>query len=484
MKISIFGDTIVGKQRDHNEDSFIILCDINKQWKEVNDQQVSISDSRGLIFAVADGMGGTNAGEVASAIALSTVKEKIGTIPYNIKSPEQIHRIFNSIILSIHSNIQKEARKNKEAKGMGTTIVLGWILKSVLYITWIGDSRCYYYNKTTHSQLTPFSEDHSLVWSMVKSGEITPEEARLSSESNLLLQSLGDTNQVPMPDFKWVRLSVNDRILLCSDGLNSMLSAVGIQQILDFSESSKETSLSLINAANNAGGHDNITSIIIDINEIGPVLSSKLGNKLFKRSLFKGLIVFLVLALIGAGIFFSDKKTNYIGWIKRNLLLIIQKDSVQPDKIIIPDVLGTQTDTTSISRQNISDTTNNRELNKGTTNIVMSEDKMAPLLSSEQAKKSLQIAMDRINSIELKIIPVRPGESEYQPDYYNLHGKRLEGILHSLDSLKNRINIYAEIQDNNIVRLKVTNIEEFRILSLFHYIDNLNVVTENILSSQ
>ncbi len=298
MKISVFGDTIVGKQRDHNEDSLLIQYDNNKQWSEINDQQIEISDSRGLIFAVADGMGGTNAGEVASAVAINTLKEKIKTIPEAIKSPDQIHRILKSIILTIHHNIVKEAKRSKENKGMGTTIVIGWILNNILYIIWIGDSRCYHYNKTKHNQLTPFSDDHSLVWSRVKSGEITDEEARLSSESNLLLQSLGDTFHDPHPDFKWIELSDNDRVLLCSDGLNSMLSTLGIQQILDFSNSTKETCQSLINSANNAGGHDNITAILIDI------ISKSLtfGPAIKKRSFYKrwllGLIAFLILAVI------------------------------------------------------------------------------------------------------------------------------------------------------------------------------------------
>jgi len=484
MKISIFGDTIVGKQRDHNEDSFVILCDINKQWQEINDQQISISDSRGLIFAVADGMGGTNAGEVASAVAVNTIKEKIDTISYIIKSPEQIHKIFNSIILTIHTNILKETKKNKETKGMGTTIVLGLILKNVLYVTWIGDSRCYHYNKTTHVHLTPFSEDHSLVWSRVKSGEITPEEARLSSESNLLLQSLGDTYQHPHPDFKWIKLANNDRILLCSDGLNSMLSAIGIQQILDFSDSTKDTCQSLINASNNAGGHDNITAILVDIIETDTTSKSSVGDKPFNKRWSKGLVTFLVLTLIGIGAYFTDKKLNYIDDIKKKFLSIIQKDSTNTVNNKEPGSTTDQSDSISLYPQNIIDTTTIPDLEKEPTNNKKTKVKAGSVLNPEKVKQSLQTAMDRIKRIEIKIDSIQPNNSEYQPEFYLVHSKSLESILHSLDSLKNRIRGFAEIKDYEIVRLKEFNIEENKISSILRTIDSLNTSTENILSSQ
>jgi protein phosphatase len=484
MKISVFGDTIVGKQRDHNEDAFIILSDINGQWQEINDQQINISQSRGLIFSIADGMGGTKAGEVASAIALSTIKEKIAAIPSKIKNPDQVHKIFNPIISSINSNIINETKKNKETKGMGTTIVLGWIFKSTLYVTWIGDSRCYHYNKSKHDQLNPFSEDHSLVWSLVKSGEITPEEARLSNESNLILQSLGDTHQDPKPDFKWISLSTGDRILLCSDGLNSMLSAVGIQQILDFSESTKETCQGLINAANNAGGYDNITAIIVDINEIDPGSKSTMRTKYYNKSWFKGLITLLVLACIGAGIFFTNKKNNYIGKIQRNLFPIIQNDRIQETTDVKTDSTQPQPETIIPSNQSNPDTLSNHDLKDKATNKLNPEFETISMILPEQLKKSLQIAMDRIETIELKILPVQPGQSEYESEFYALNGARLESILHSLDSLRKKIYNYAEFQDHEIVRLKVTSIAEKKVVSIFDFIDNLNVITENILSSQ
>lgn len=483
MKLSVFGDTIVGKQRDHNEDSFIILNDLNKQWQEVNDQTISISGSRGLIVAVADGMGGTNAGEVASSIALSTVKERIKEIPFNIKNPDQVQRIFSSIIQSINTNIIREAKKNKETTGMGTTIILGWIFKNTLFITWIGDSRCYHYNNKTYDQLVPLSDDHSLVWSRVKSGEITPEEARLSSESNLLLQSLGDTFQDPIPDFKWIKLGKKDRILLCSDGLNSMLSAVGIQQILDFSDSTKETCLSLINAANNAGGHDNITAVLIDVIETDTDSKTSFRSNIFDKKWFRVLITLILLVLFVTGAFLANKRFNIISSLNNTFRSIVNKDSKKSAADIATDLTTTQTDTTGVHDHDLTDTNVIHGPKEETENRILATEKYVSMLDTAQSKKALKIALDRIEMIELKIEPVQPGKSEYQPEFYNRHSKRLESILHSLDSLKNQIKKYAEIKDYEIVSIRVKNIEENKVVSLIRTIDNLNTRTENILSA-
>jgi len=484
MKLSVFGDTIVGKQRDHNEDSFVILNDVNNLWQEVNDRQITFSGSRGLIFAVADGMGGTNAGEVASAIALSTVRQEIVSIPQNIGSPDQVRKIFGSIIQTVNSSIIREAKKNTETQGMGTTIVLGWIFNNTLFVTWIGDSRCYHYNKNTYNELIPFSDDHSLVWSRVKSGEITPEEARLSSESNLLLQSLGDSFQEPRPDFKWINLSDKDRILLCSDGLNSMLSAIGIQQILDFSDSTKETCQSLINAANNAGGHDNITAILIDILETDKDTGPSVRKGFFKSKWFKGLITLLALALISSVVIITDRKLNYINKITGTILSVFRDDSNEPAGNITPPPTTHQTDTITSQKQDFTDNDAEQEPEEAAAGKVITKDKMVPRLKPEQAKRELQTVLDRIKTIRLKIEPVRPGKSEYQPEFYTVHSKDLESILYSLDSLENQIRTYAEIKEHEIISIKVTDIEENKIVSLINTIDKLNLFTENILSSQ
>ena len=222
MKIRFYGHSDVGANRDNNEDSFLILSHVENSWVEINEGYIDISDSQGAVFVVADGMGGANAGEVASGLAIQTIKEellKLKTLPVELG---EISRLMTSFAMAGHRRIIKEANKDRAREGMGTTIVLGWILKDCLYVVWSGDSRCYIHKKTKGIGLLPYTDDHSLVWVQVKNHEITPEEARLSDESNLILQSLGGSIKKPEPEFKWTRLENKDRILFCSDGVNSM----------------------------------------------------------------------------------------------------------------------------------------------------------------------------------------------------------------------------------------------------------------------
>ncbi len=269
MNLSLYGSSHNGRKRDHNEDAYLILCKKDEIWIEVNDLKIDLSESQGAVFVVADGLGGANAGEIASEIAVSTVKEYITNIfPLQDKTAE-IQKKMTSLIHEGHHKIIKESINNNHLQGMGTTIVLGYVVKNVLYVVWCGDSRCYIYNREFHSKLEPFTVDHSLVWKKVLKKEISEEEARLSMNSNILLKCMGADFKEPSPDFKFKKLKNNDRILFCSDGLNSMLSSKEIQQILDFSSTPKSACESLIYFANNAGGLDNITIIVADVSGTG-----------------------------------------------------------------------------------------------------------------------------------------------------------------------------------------------------------------------
>lgn len=308
MKLSICGKSNDGRQRDHNEDSFIILADIDNLWSEVNNQKLNVINSRGVICILADGMGGANAGELASEIAVKTVAEEIQKMESVPKAVDEIKKFMISMILTGHKRILKAARRSNENKGMGTTLVIAWFINQYIFVAWSGDSRCYLYRPEESKVLYPFTDDHSLVWERVKNGEITPEEARLSDESNLILQSLGGSLQKPEPDFRWGKINQNDRILVCSDGLNSMLSDVGIQQILEFEKNTCSTCQALVDSANNAGGYDNITVAIIDIledepgsHETAPPVTRK------RRGIYRRFLIFLLaLLLILTGYLFRN----------------------------------------------------------------------------------------------------------------------------------------------------------------------------------
>ncbi|HLO57296.1 MAG TPA: protein phosphatase 2C domain-containing protein [Bacteroidales bacterium] len=313
MKISVYGETNVGRQRDHNEDSFGIFCHCNTTGFELNDQQIELAQQEAILFMVADGMGGANAGEIASSIAVQKVGSRFKTHKDALKDTGQIQKFLFSVIADAHSAILKKARNDESLKGMGTTIILGYITGHSLYLAWAGDSRIYHFNTSWGVSLRPFSDDHSLVWSKVRKGEMTPEEARNSSESNLILNAVGDPLQKPAPDFKSVILQTGDRLVMCSDGMNSMLSDSGIQQLIEFSSSTKETCKSLIKAACNAGGRDNVTVIVVDILDAPKptkeVVTRKQKNR---RRIWPFFVILLLVMLVYAGTRYNIEIRNFI----------------------------------------------------------------------------------------------------------------------------------------------------------------------------
>lgn len=262
-KVEIFGMTDVGQVRDHNEDNFLISRNLKeKDWSYNRNEAVDLGPW-GALLLVADGMGGTNAGEVASHIAQESVKEdfeKLKEIPEGDKKREQL---LVRMIKSAHERIVKHQRENLETAGMGTTLIIAWLIGNKLHVAWSGDSRCYVYRG--EALLQPFSDDHSLVWSLVKAGEISPEEARTHPESNIITQSLGEPSRPPKPSAKSTVLHPGDKVMVCSDGLNGMLSDEQIRHYLAQDIPVAEICRQLTDAANQAGGTDNITVLMAQV---------------------------------------------------------------------------------------------------------------------------------------------------------------------------------------------------------------------------
>ncbi|WP_372906400.1 PP2C family protein-serine/threonine phosphatase, partial [Rhodohalobacter sp.] len=221
-KISIFGITDVGRSRTHNEDDFAICKDLsNHKWGFKRGEVHSFSEL-GALLIVADGMGGENAGEVASNLAQATVKEDFDQLEEAPDSTAEKEEFLAKSILRAHQAVVNHQHKNLETAGMGTTLVIAWVIEDLVHVAWSGDSRCYIYNG--QQSLYPFTEDHSLVWKMVEDNQMTPEEARVHPESNIVTQSLGDEKNPPQPSVKTAKLFKGNRLILCSDGLNGMLS--------------------------------------------------------------------------------------------------------------------------------------------------------------------------------------------------------------------------------------------------------------------
>lgn len=262
---TLFGITDVGRQRTHNEDNFVVSRDVSaNEWGFRRDAVVE-AGAGGALLIVADGMGGTNAGEVASHLAQESVRkafQQLTTIP---ESSSKREKFLRQCILNAHEQIIEHQHKHLETAGMGTTLVIAWVIGESLHTAWSGDSRCYVYDGS--SPLKPFTDDHSMVWELVKKGSLTPEEARTHPESNLILQSLGSPDNPPKPSVRSTKLRAGNRVLVCSDGLNGMLPDQRIEQLLSEGNGTAETCADLVKQANMAGGEDNITCLLLDVLE-------------------------------------------------------------------------------------------------------------------------------------------------------------------------------------------------------------------------
>ena len=226
-----------GKVRDHNEDSVIIAENLNKE----------------ILMAVADGMGGHNAGEIASSIAISHIGKRFKEIS-SVGNKEDAINWLQETVSEINVLIYKYTDEHPESAGMGTTFVVTILTKDFLLYGNIGDSSGFAVRKEKIHKITM---DHTLVNMLVKSGELTEEEAKDHPRKNVLMKALGATTSVDMDIFD-VETDI-DGILLCSDGLTNMLDHEQILKVLTEDLTVKEKVEKLIYKANNRGGNDNIS---------------------------------------------------------------------------------------------------------------------------------------------------------------------------------------------------------------------------------
>ena len=230
--------TDTGKVRDHNEDNVIILNNEHQEY----------------ILAVADGMGGHKAGEVASALAINHLTEEFYRLETLGDKNTTIDWLRN-IVTEINNKIFEYTKENPDSKGMGTTLVIA--IKTNDYILYgnIGDSSGFVIKK---GKLTKVTKDHSLVNLLVSTGELTEEEAKFHPRKNVLMRALGANNPIDIDIFD-VETNV-DGLFLCSDGLTNMLTPEQIEKVLNDDELEIEECVEkLIKKANARGGNDNIS---------------------------------------------------------------------------------------------------------------------------------------------------------------------------------------------------------------------------------
>ena len=235
------GKTDVGIRRDTNQDNIFV-------------SEGPIGPLPNL-FIVADGMGGHAAGDFASRYAISVVTDFIKKS--SVQNPISL---LKRALVYAGNEVFREAERDKEKGGMGTTMVCCVLDGNSLYVANIGDSRLY----VIHDDIRQITMDHSLVEELIRSGQLERNKGRNHPEKNIITRAMGSRDEA-MPDFFEVSLTEGDYVLLCSDGLTNMVKDDEIRDIVSESEGLEQAVSSLIQRANYYGGNDNISAIVISV---------------------------------------------------------------------------------------------------------------------------------------------------------------------------------------------------------------------------
>jgi PPM family protein phosphatase len=250
MTIAARGQTDVGRKRDHNEDSFLVDEDLG-------------------LFIVADGMGGHAGGGTASRLAVETIQARMRvareaepelfTVPAPLEE-SALREVLRDAVESACQSIYQAAQGDPSLAGMGTTVTAVVLAGQNTFVAHVGDSRCYLVRR---GRIYQVSEDHSLVNEQLKAGAITPDEARHSRFKNIITRSVGFEADVAV-DMMGLEVEPGDRLVICCDGLSNL---VDDQEILEAVSATplEEAPKKLIDLANERGGDDNVTVIVVHV---------------------------------------------------------------------------------------------------------------------------------------------------------------------------------------------------------------------------
>ena len=254
--------TEIGNVREHNEDSLTVLPPL---------------------FAVADGMGGHEAGEVASEITINTLND----LAPQSADAEALARA----VVAANLNVIKAPSQGVGREGMGTTLTAAILEKERLVIAQVGDSRAYLLHNGSLQQLT---RDHSLMADMIEAGQLTEAEARVHPNRSVITRAIGSDPHM-QPDLYELNVETGDRLLLCSDGICGMIEDHEIASIMRQAPSAQSCADQLVEAALAAGGFDNATAVVVDVEGFKAVREKKQARK--SKALAIGVIVCLLAAL-------------------------------------------------------------------------------------------------------------------------------------------------------------------------------------------
>ena len=257
--------------RNGNEDSMFVNADLGASEGVAffeSDKETSLTD-QGCLLVVADGMGGMNAGEIASEITVNVVKKDFSKerIPVSASAtPLGREDYLKDVISEADIEVKKYAETHPECEGMGSTVVIAWLYGNEASIAWLGDSRAYLFREP--DGLKQLSKDHSYVQELVDKGKITEEEAFNHPYNNVITRSIGDLSKNAEADTVTVKLYKKDIILLNSDGLSGVLHDDEIGQVIrENRDTMSSCRMALWKAAEAAEWHDNVTAVLCEILE-------------------------------------------------------------------------------------------------------------------------------------------------------------------------------------------------------------------------
>jgi protein phosphatase len=260
VRVKLFARTDVGQVREHNEDNFLVADMSRRSRGLLEANRATGIGPQGAVFAVCDGMGGAAAGEIASQLAVDIIYERLvdGLDEHALKRDELARRLVRAVETA-GLRIFHEAKADRSRRGMGTTVTAAALVDDHLFLAQVGDSRGYILRGETLVQVT---RDQSLVNQLIEAGQLTEEEAETFEHNNIILQALGTSDTVQV-DLTYVELRKGDILLLCSDGLSGMVRFDEIRELLKSSVEPLDICKGLTERANLAGGHDNITVIVV-----------------------------------------------------------------------------------------------------------------------------------------------------------------------------------------------------------------------------
>ena len=235
----------VGKVRENNQDAFYVSRDLSFP-----------------LYMVADGMGGHNAGEVASVMAMDIIEKRFLESKDDLKNEDMVIKLIKKLVEEANTKIYLKSLENEKYKGMGTTITLSYIFNKKICIGHVGDSRAYLIRDEDMLQIT---EDHSFVNELLKTGSITKEEAKTHPKRNMITRAVGSSSIIEM-DLIIKEYNKDDILILCSDGLFNMLKEFEIKDVFMREKDIQKACDTLATMANNKGGLDNITILAIKFN--------------------------------------------------------------------------------------------------------------------------------------------------------------------------------------------------------------------------